>query len=944
MATALERLERAQQGDQQPQPQQSPQPERREVPADVIETRQQDIFPGSAGPAPSNLEVGEAPDTSEVTSQFLRGIANSAATAVGGVGPIPGGPSAGEVVHRGGFPSTGQEIAEATGGTVATGEPETALGRGARFGGAALGMAPMLGGGAQMVTRSATQGGPLAQRVLRGARNIVAEGGEAARRRPVRFGVEETAAGAGAGAGGFFVEEALPDSTAARVIGELAGGVAAQGPLVRTATRGVEAAGRAMRRPFTESGSQRRAAQSVQGVQTPAEQGRGTAGLDEPTTIDPETGQPVLTPPQRTDTPGSVALERSVREGDSAGALERNEQLARANRVLQERTRGMGAGGTAEDTAGTIQEGQSELLQSMNQRLRETADRIDQRIRELGSGADREAANRIAREEVNTALDSARRQERQLFGRVDDNVAVPSTNTRNALDEITADLGQDQMEDIPRRARLRLNPDSDRFIGDSTNVREMRSLQSKLREESRVARSEGKFNKARISDDLADSITEDLSAAGEQSETLREAVNFSRSVNQRFRRGATGEILGRKSTGEERVRPGETLERTIGSGGPSGREAMDEIRSALDDPEISARTQTTSDEFNRAAGDFVRQRFIRQAVQDGELNPRAAQGFLRENDELLTRMPEVRDELQSAVQEGNVQRVLQKRRQSTRTSDPNVSRATLFIQKGPQRAFTEITDDSPEVAAREAQNLLNRARKDPSGKAVAGLKGGYTDFLLRPSSQRDAAGEALIDGNALRDRRQNPSVQAVEKRIFSDEERGRLDEITRDFVRLQRARESGRIQDLDVQDKAGFIRRSIVRIAGAGAGRNAAAATGSGGTVQIPGQVAEAFDRLANAGFQDPAGRLLRDAVRDEKLWRDLMQAEVTPDGQLPKNARDRLNAWVAGIASEETQPEVSVGQPEVVDDRQQQTGQQPTGNPLERLENARERAGERRQ
>lgn len=942
MATALERLERAQQGDQQPQPQQSPQPERREVPADVIETRQQDIFPGSAGPAPSNLEVGEAPDTSEVTSQFLRGIANSAATAVGGVGPIPGGPSAGEVVRRGGFPSTGQEIAEATGGTVATGEPETALGRGARFGGAALGMAPMLGGGAQMVRRSVETGGTVPQRLLRWVRNRAAEGGEAARRRPVRFGVEETAAGAGAGVGGYFVEEALPDSTAARVIGELVGGVAAQGPLVRAGFHAMDAAGRHIREPFSESGSQRRAAQSVQGVQTAAEQGRGTAGLDEPTTIDPETGQPVLTPPQRTDTPGSVALERSVREGDSTGSLERNEQLSRANRVLQERTRGMGAGGTAEDTAGTIQEGQGELLQSMNRRLRETADRIDQRIRELGSGADREAANRIAEEEAEQALKFANRQEGQLFRRVDDNLAVPSTNARDAMDEATADLGQDQLEDIPRRARLRLNPDSDNFIGDSTNVKEMRSLQSKLREEGRIARSEGKFNSARIANDIADAITDDLDSAADESGALREAVNFSRVVKQRFRRGAVGEILERRSTGEKKVRPGETLERTIGGGRPSSREAMDEIRGALDDPEISARTGTTSDEFNRAAGDFVRQRFIRESVQDGELNPGAAQGFLRENDELLTRMPEVRDELQSAVQEGNVQRVLQKRRQSTKTSDPNVSRATLFIKKGPQKAFTEITDDSPEVAAREAQNLLNRARKDPSGKAVSGLKGGYTDFLLRPSSQRDAAGEAFVDGNALRDRRQNPSVQAVEKRIFSDEERGRLDEITRDFVRLQRARESGRIQDLDEQDKAGFLRRSIVRIAGAGAGRQAAAASGTGGTVQIPGQVAEAFDRLANAGFQDPAGRLLRDAVQDEGLWRDLMQAEVTPDAQLPKNARDRLNAWVAGIASEETQPEVSVGQPEVVEESGQD--QQPSGNPLERLQRARERAGERRE
>lgn len=848
-----------------------------------------DDDPETTAPVGPRRDRTSMPQAQEFGSQFLRGVLN-AADLVGSQLSLPGTPSVTELRGAGRAPTT-QQISESTRG-VATEEPETFPGRIGRVGGAAAGTAVPIGGAASTVSRSTATGGSFLRRLGRGTRNVVAGSGQAFRERPARFVAGEAGFGGIAGATGLAAERTFPDSDAARLTGELLGPVGFQAAPARLLAKGAIRAKNIVQAPRTAVGARRRAARRAGEAPTPGERARSIENLDRPTTIDPETGQPALTPAQRTESPTLLSLERSVIDSSEGLQREADEQIARANQVIQQSARETGEGGTVEDAQGYL----SSLLDT---RLRVAARRTDTRIGQLGRGASREDANRIAREELEKAHEAARKQEKELFGQVDPDTPVPSTNAQSALDRWRSELGKAQRKNIPGEARRLLSASSKDFLGDTTNIRELRSLQSEMREVARRARSNDRFQQAAIADDIADSITDDLSGAGEQSEALQVAVDFSRNFKQRFRRGAVGRLFGREASGGARVREGETLERTIGGGGPGEREALDELRTALTDPEVSRLTGTDAERFNEAAADFVRRRFLERARQGGQFSPDRARAFVRDNEQLLSRMPGVRDELNDAIRSGRAEGVV---RRSMEGSDPKVSRTTLFIRKGPQKAFSEIADESPARAGRQAQLLLNRARKDPTRKAVAGLKSGYVDFIMQPESVRDVTGQPFVSGFKMREMRQRPSVQAAEKRLLSEAERKRLDVIERDLIRLERARQAKPSAQGVIGDKPSRVVETVAGIAGAAAGRHSAANVGVGGTVQIPGIMANRFRELVAAGVQDPAERLMRDAVRDEGLFRELLQARVGANGELPTKAANRLNAWVAGVLAENGQ------------------------------------------
>ncbi|MEE9158972.1 MAG: hypothetical protein V3U60_11360, partial [Gammaproteobacteria bacterium] len=61
---------------------------------------------------------------------------------------------------------------------------------------------------------------------------------------------------------------------------------------------------------------------------------------------------------------------------------------------------------------------------------------------------------------------------------------------------------------------------------------------------------------------------------------------------------------------------------------------------------------------------------------------------------------------------------------------------------------------------------------------------------------------------------------------------------------------------------------------------------------------------LLRAGVQDPAKRLLTDAIQDESLFKTLLvpQADMSP--RVEKAVRARLNAWVVDVLREQNEIE----------------------------------------
>ena len=139
-----------------------------------------------------------------------------------------------------------------------------------------------------------------------------------------------------------------------------------------------------------------------------------------------------------------------------------------------------------------------------------------------------------------------------------------------------------------------------------TTVQELYGLYRKLGEEAVEARAAGKFNKARIAQELRTSILDDLnkfSASGEVGDSLKLARDFSAELNKKFTKGAVGRILRSSREGIEAVAPEMTLRASIGMGDIPAKLATKQIVEAADDATVL-----------EGIGDFLKASFIREAV------------------------------------------------------------------------------------------------------------------------------------------------------------------------------------------------------------------------------------------------------------------------------------------------------------------------------------------
>ena len=791
-------------------------------------------------------------------------------------------------------------------------EPRSIFEAGARIGGQTAALGPILGRAAGFITPSKTVAATKLGRLMQLPRSAAATAGQTFKAAPAAATAIETGLGVTAGAGGYIAQQIVPDSDAAKITGEIIGGTL---PSLTPTSLAIKAAGgvksliQRIKRPFTTRGGQQRAAARAQRALPAEERVEALAEIAKETTIDPITGQPVLTPTQRSGAPGMLSLERAVMESSEQLSREADSQISRANEVIQESLEQIGAA-PDEAVISTLEESSKYLDNLLETRLRVAAQSVDESVEALGPSVTREQANLIAREQIEGALNAARAQEKELYALLPEDIPVPFSETKAAFDDFGRELGKAQLKDIPGVAKQFLGDKSKTFFGKVSaaeklpkgmiTLKDLRSLQSELRAVARNARAGDKrnLNMARIADDLASTIADDLAKVSDPdvAEAVQLAVSFSRNLNERFSKGTVGKILGKRVTGEARVAPGLTLEQTIGMSGPKAREALDDLVKAIDSPEAPGSQLLIS-----STEDYMRSRFLSSAVERGVLNQKAAQRFITRNEEMLKRLPNLRRQIDETIDAGDALSVAQRNRKRIALDDPRASKATMMIQKGPVEAFKQMGRLKPAKAATEVQKLINAAAKDKTGEAAEGLRSGFVEFLLTGARQktRDASGRPLVSGFALRDSLNDESIRSIATRVLSPEEQNRLGVVIRDLIKLEKRLAARTPVEGIIGDTPSKLVETIAGITGAAAGRAHAQRMGIGGTVQIPGIMADRFRELVKNGVKDPAGRLLRDAVADESLFKELLEEPLEKGAKLSKTATRRLNAWFAAVMAD---------------------------------------------
>ena len=441
-----------------------------------------------------------------------------------------------------------------------------------------------------------------------------------------------------------------------------------------------------------------------------------------------------LTPAQQTGDPNLLGLERAAA---SENPLVRERLAARSEASQSAAETGIKElGGEVGDAraffADRLQTFKSEMTDSIDDAVKSGELSIEGAAPRISEGG----ASERAVDRVRDALDVELGRERELWRAVPVEAEVSTQFSREALADFVAETPRAQQDDIPAIAKRLLGRTdgvdvSPSQIGDDDTVAELHGLYSELRRVARTAVSGTNQNKnlARISNNLADSILRDLGAVDASSPAgvaINEARTFSRALNETFSEGTVGKILQRASGGGDSISPEVALRKTVGQGGPGGKEAADRIQAAAPDA-------------GEDVGEFLRGKFVDSVnAPDGKFTPATAERFMRSNRELLAANPELNKELRRALSSRNA---------AARFSVRNQARQKLIdAQSGPARfnlgpeeksVLSIISADDP---AKAASSVVNAARKDPTGNALNGVKASFTNHLI---GSGDVTGQQL---------------------------------------------------------------------------------------------------------------------------------------------------------------------------------------------------------
>lgn len=770
--------------------------------------------------------------------------------------------------------------------------------------------APIAGGiaagGARLATAApdaaraiAAQTGGLAE----GARQFVTSQGAQALAAPRAFAAAEGGAAMAAGTIGQAFENQTGSPTV-RFIAEMSAGMAAgaASPVLAAAMRIsplislVKGAARRVTGREAATSSQAGRSQAAERVRAGTRDPQQTALAAQRGAEEVIPGAQ-LTLAELAEEPGLLSLQQSIARSSDTLSATNQERVAAVNDL----SRATLQGATRIDTDDVNpQEARAFLDSLIEERIQIARIQTEEAVARLGPNAPREQANRIARQKIDEALDAARTQERELYAAADLTVpAAPTTaarETENITREVMSNRARDVSKVLPAQARRflgRVDPESGEFIpGDfltrTSSLDELVTLRSELlgsaaRERAKPAPDRFKLS---VLARLDDALLQDMSVADSTDQALATARAFSRDLNQRFRQGDVGDILGFEVTREASVPPSLTLETTIGRPGMRAAEAADQLMRAV---------QVSGDPpaMQQAISDFLTDEFLRASQRGGDFNPTLAQNYLARRQDVLSRFPELRQRLEAATAAGDAQMAAEGLR------NPRQSPAAVVLRAPPGKEIERLlSSPRPREATQQVIGLLNT---DGTQRALPAMRHAFVDFLLeRSTNTGQQLGDAgLLSGVRLRDLMASPAVQQVAETLLTPAQRRTIDRVVATQTRLERGMRAPESAEGILTGPRHMLAELGRRFAAASLGRQAGRAAGSGGTVQIPGQFVRVADEMAARGL-DPARTVLVDAVMSPNP--DLLRALLleTPTGPRRRRMIEApLNAWALAAAQQ---------------------------------------------
>ena len=773
-------------------------------------------------------------------------------------------------------------------------DDQRAYARGGQTVGQVTGMAAPIFGAAGRVSpaRAAVQAPPVGST----GGNIVREMVRSTAAKPGRMAAIEGTSALGAGAGRFLSESIAPGDENLGMLAEVVGGVAGPLPLVKSTLSKT----RALAEGFTPSGREQAASRKVREIleegkfltrDPDVDEGRISDLVRELRQVEPGYG----TTAQVTSAPQArkifSALENKLVQ-DAGDEMVRavKDQKVKTAEIFDRQIRKL----NNSTNPLVVKEAQALRMEyfkrNLDARVNKAQGRADDAVTRVltKNSDDAVKASSEARKIIDNELALARKTETKLWGEVDKGVNAPTEETIKAFNSVKDEIGPAEqlvkpleafMQGLIKREGIDFQPGRSGNFRSAKELFRKRSVTLSL---ARQASSTGRFNDARLLNQIADGMLADLNRVTDSTAVV--ARGFSRDLNEKFN---TKLIRGLRK-GE----PGVFLEKASQASDAQRAFNFNALKRATERSVDTMEQGQTTALMNKLQKDFM-ESSAAQTVDPftNQIKPAAFSRFIKNNELTLKEVNLVGD-LGDIEQKVKLASMLQK---SAKSGKAFVEKKSLAAQ------ITRGSDDLGEVLAkafdsphqvdafRDLSRTVTRAN-DPN--ALEGLRHGVFEELLKRATVRKGDFEGLISGQRLEEILQAPSGRKtlrdnlIDSKLLTREQSGSLNKIIQKATIFEEAAMDRNKLNSIITTGDGLI-NLLARWSGAQMG--AATAAGKGAPLMMAGAGSRAMQKFLEKVPALKVQGVLTEAIRNPKLMADLL--ELAP--KATKQVGQRINAYL---------------------------------------------------
>ncbi len=550
----------------------------------------------------------------------------------------------------------------------------------------------------------------------------------------------------------------------------------------------------------------------------------------------------------------------------------------------------------------------------------------------------RERLSIQARDALETVIRDARVVEKEFWGKVDNTIPVKTTNLETTYDELAGDLlpelRSQKMPPVVRKFIERVtSPKEAGFDYDpttfsvkdlgaaeavGTNAKEMKQLRSELLELSRQSVIAGEDSQARIYNQLAEAVLDDMDAAftATGGSAYNEARAFTKELNDVFSRSFAGKVVAQGKYGD-RVAPEILLRKALATGKEAGAMQLRDLEEATrflvnkglgDDIAASQMLDAQERMFRLAAAESV-------DPLTGKASPERISKFIRDNGTLLKRFPEVKDDLLMAVKsEAHLKTVTNRAKNVESLLVKQGEFAALFGATGSDAATRaavarKVTDRVLASADQEAEltRLIKVAQGGGTGRggrivikpeeAIDGLRASLFDSILNKSrNPRDGVlnvAQARAHLFTPTSAGKKPLIDVMlEQKVIKPEEVSGIRRMFDLMGNIERAQKPGTAIDVNTGFSDTAL-RLISRVVGSKLASKFQQASGGGNSASliVHGAAARFSEDIVTKIPVQTVNKILVEALNDPAKMNLLLTKADTPE-KAAKQAR-QIHAWL---------------------------------------------------